>query len=120
MEFRQVDVEEYKMKWKKLERRAIKTEPISLNPDIISCSRDFRKYFSHLIDIRAQSEGELVQISRETVLGGIFELDVSHSEYLLNISCLPNNTAVFQIASLKENKPRVRYLLQTLLFLFKS
>ena len=120
MEFKYVEPFEFRLQWSKWQKKVIRTEPIALDTSLVSIATDFKKYFGHLIDFNALNEAEPAEGSKEARFGGLFELDRPGVQYLLHITVLPDKTAVFQIASQRKNHDIVRYLLQTLIFIFKQ
>ena len=120
MEFKYVEAEELKLKWKSLENRVLKSETVTLDPSLARSVYDFKKYFGYLVDLKPNDEFDYVEGKKGLKLGGIFELDVPNAEYLLKIHALPDGRVVFQVATERQNTPLAAYLLQTLVFLFKK
>ena len=119
MEFKYIEVDEYAQKWNNLEDCLLKTEPIQLDPTLVKSAYDFKKYFSYLIDLQPKDEYEFVQGKKGIKFGGLIELETPNVEYLLKVNVLPSNDVVFQVATQRQHHATARYLLQTLVFLFR-
>ena len=120
MEFKYIELPDYRNRWKKLQNETLMSEPITVNSGLIRSANDFKKYFGYLIDIKTKNEGEVVRVSKGIKYGGLFELETIKVEYLLRINILPSGEVVFQVAAESEHRLVAEYLLQTLVFIFRK
>ena len=120
MEFKYVDADEFRVRWKSYSVNTLKTESIQVDSSIVRNAYDFKKYFAYLVDLRPDDEYDFIQGKKSIKLGGIFELKESGSEYALQINLLPSQDVVFQIATSTKNSDTARFVLQNLVFLFKQ
>ena len=119
MEFKYIELVDYKARWTSSEVVIVKTEPIAVNTGLISKVSDFKNYFGDLIDVGSLEESIATPRSNGIKLGGLFELDHLNVEYLLKINVLPTNEVVFQIAAQPRYQTLATYLLQTMIFIFR-
>lgn len=120
MEFKYVNADVFRERWKMKSNNILRSEEITVNPGIMKTAYDFKKYFGYLIDLKPMDEYDFVQGKKSIKLGGLFELDVPNTEYLLKINVLPSHQVVFQIATFETESNTASFLLQALAFLFKK
>lgn len=60
MEFKYINSDEFKSKWKNLNNYVSKTEEIEVDPSIIRTAYDFKKYFGYLTDLKPNNEYDFV------------------------------------------------------------
>ena len=120
MEFKYVNPEVFRERWKMKSKDIIRTEEINVDPSIVKTAYDFKKYFGYLVDLKPMDEYDFVQGKKSIKLGGLFELDIPNSEYLLKINVLPTHQVVFQITTYEAQSQIAAFLLQALAFLFKK
>jgi len=120
MEFKFVDLGTFERQWQKNTDNILKTDLILLDSNIVSAGHDFKKYFNYLVDLKIMDEYDYIQGRKSLDLGGLFELDVVDVEYLLKISVFPSRKATFQIVADKKDFEVAKFILETLVFLFKA
>jgi len=120
MEFKYVDIGTFERQWQKNTDHILKTELFLLDPNIVNAGHDFKKYFNYLLDLKIMDEYDYIQGRKSLDLGGVFELDIVDVEYLLKISVFPSRKATFQIIADKKDFEVAKFILETLVFLFKA
>jgi len=119
-EFKLIETEAFLEKWKTQSQNVLKTEELVIDTSIVKTAYDFKKFFPYLADLNPMNEYEYLQGTKSIKLGGIFEIDGPHQEYLLKINILPTQKVVFQIAVSESESNLASFFLQSLAFLFKK
>ncbi len=72
MEFKTVNTEIFREKWKLKSANVLKTEEITVDTRVVKTAYDFKKYFGNLIDLKPKDEYEFVHDKKSIKLGGVF------------------------------------------------
>ena len=120
MEFKYVDADEFRSKWRTYSSNTLKSEAMQIDSSIVRNAYDFKKYFAYLVDLKPGDEYDFINGKKSIKLGGVFELKEPGSEYALKINLLPSQDVVFQIATPLKNTENAKFIMQSLIFLFKQ
>ena len=121
MEFKFIDANEFKKKWKKEnDLNILKTTELQLNAAIAKNVHDLKNYFNYLIPLTPTNEYDFIHGKKSIKLAGCFELDHPGIEYLLKFIVLSNQNVIIQLACPNEYTELGAFVLQTLSFLFRA
>ncbi len=117
-QFKYVNPDDFKFRWKTRKNLAFKSETLRLNRRVAKSAYDFKFYFPSIVDLNPDREYEYVSGTSDLKLGGLFQMFPLEDEFLIKIINKPTREVTFLIAGNVENEYLSEYMLQTLVFLF--
>lgn len=113
---REISLQDFKLKWKEIFSKKIKTFKFSTDKSVINSGKDFEKYFSKLVDLNFPLDYETI-FKKGVYRHGLW-LDIANNEFLLKIICHFPNIVSFKLKFQIGQEDNAKFFLNTLMFIF--
>lgn len=113
---REINLNGFKLKWKEIFSKKIRTVNFSIDELVIKSGKDFEKYFSQLVDLNFLLDYETI-FKKGVYRYGLW-FDITNNEFLLKIICHFPNVVLFKMKFQPGQEDLAKFFLNTLTFIF--